>query len=93
MGLVSRETFTDFSKANRIYLMVIQNHFLLKSVRYRSFYATMSLRLLVALTLVGLAAASCPDDCSGHGACARNDKCSCYSNWEGINCALRTFEA
>ena len=53
----------------------------------------MSLRLLVALTLVGLAAASCPDDCSGHGACARNDKCSCYSNWEGINCALRTFEA
>ena len=48
----------------------------------------MSLRLLIALTLVGLAAASCPDDCSGHGACARNDKCSCYSNWEGIGCGV-----
>jgi len=51
-----------------------------------------ALRALTLLVVVGVAAASCPNKCSGHGQCSTNDKCSCYSNYQGSDCSLRTSE-
>lgn len=45
------------------------------------------------LFLLGLAAsayAMCPNSCSGHGDCGAYDKCICYRNWQGNDCADRT---
>lgn len=42
------------------------------------------------IVILGLAAAACPNGCSGNGICGANNKCSCHQNWQGINCALRT---
>lgn len=44
---------------------------------------------VAALLLVG-AAARCPNGCSGHGNCGESDKCSCWANWQGPDCSLRT---
>ena len=30
---------------------------------------------------------SCPNDCSGNGACAQNGTCFCYRNWGGEDCS------
>ena len=30
---------------------------------------------------------SCPNHCSGNGACAQNGTCYCYSNWAGDDCS------
>ena len=48
---------------------------------------TMSLRLIVALTLVGAATAWCPNGCSGHGMCGTSttlpkDTCVCFTRLE-----------
>jgi len=40
--------------------------------------------ILFAITL-GLAAASCPNQCSGHGECAANDVCDCWKEEVVIN--------
>ena len=50
----------------------------------------MALRALTLLLAVSVAAASCPNKCSGHGQCSTNDKCSCYSNYQGSDCSART---
>ena len=50
--------------------------------------ATM-LKLLTLAVIVGVAAASCPNKCSGHGQCSTNDKCACYSNYQGSDCSMR----
>lgn len=39
--------------------------------------------------LVFLTEASCPNKCSGHGACGANDVCQCKQNWTGGDCSLR----
>merc|ERR1719174_3249094 len=39
---------------------------------------------------MGSAIAACPNGCSGNGICGANDKCSCYQNWQGPDCSLRT---
>jgi hypothetical protein len=44
----------------------------------------------VLLAILGLAAAACPNACSGNGVCGANDKCSCYQNFQGADCSLRT---
>jgi hypothetical protein len=49
-------------------------------------------KLIIALT-IGLAAASCPNGCSGNGICGANDKCSCHQNWQGSDCSLRACTA
>jgi len=50
--------------------------------------------LLIALCLAGNTFALCPggtdNACSGHGSCGQDDKCTCYSNWQGVSCADRT---
>jgi hypothetical protein len=47
-------------------------------------------RTLLLAALVGSAMAACPNGCSGNGICGANDKCSCYQNWQGPDCSLRT---
>jgi len=57
----------------------------------------------VALILAGMMAmamAACPNQCSGHGSCGDDDKCSCYKQtgttwrqrvgWSGADCSVRT---
>jgi len=48
------------------------------------------MRTLFALTLAASAFAACPNQCSSHGECKNNDICTCYSNWQGPDCSLRT---
>ena len=36
------------------------------------------MKLVLILALVGMAAASCPNACSGHGTCNNNDVCTYY---------------
>lgn len=38
---------------------------------------------------LGLAAAGCPNSCSGHGQCSQNDICTCNSMWTGADCSER----
>jgi hypothetical protein len=40
-------------------------------------------------TIIAVAAA-CPNACSGNGICGAQSKCSCYQNWQGADCSLRT---
>jgi hypothetical protein len=40
-------------------------------------------------TFIALAAA-CPNACSGNGICGAQSKCSCYQNWQGADCSLRS---
>jgi hypothetical protein len=50
----------------------------------------MQLRSLTLFAIVAVAAATCPNACSGNGVCGANDKCSCYQNWQGPDCGART---
>ena len=44
----------------------------------------------ILLAIIATASAMCPNGCSGHGICGANDKCSCYQNFQGADCSLRT---
>jgi len=48
------------------------------------------MKTFMLFALVGLAAAACPNGCSGNGVCGANDKCSCFQNWQGPDCSGRT---
>jgi hypothetical protein len=48
------------------------------------------MKTCVLLAILGLASAACPNACSGNGVCGANDKCSCYQNFQGADCSLRT---
>merc|ERR1719390_81637 len=48
------------------------------------------MRTTLFLGLAAAAMAACPNGCSGNGICGANDKCSCYQNWQGPDCSLRT---
>merc|ERR1711862_818555 len=55
---------------------------------------------LALFALIAFSAASCPNQCSGHGRCEINDKCVCYeqtntpwgqrNGWVGADCSLRS---
>ena len=44
---------------------------------------------LIALAGLGLATASCPNDCSGNGRCNEHSACECMRNWMGADCSER----
>lgn len=50
----------------------------------------LALGALAAAAVLGLAAAECPNSCSGHGTCGANDMCTCYRNWQSSDCSERT---
>lgn len=43
--------------------------------------------MFASLSCVGFAA--CPNKCSGHGQCIKNDVCDCMQNWTGGDCSGR----
>jgi len=47
------------------------------------------MKFVVAAAVVGLAAARCPNDCSGHGTCGASDMCTCQRNWMAADCSER----
>lgn len=46
-------------------------------------------KFLIASTLLAIASASCPNDCSQHGVCNQFSACVCYRNWMGADCSER----
>lgn len=44
----------------------------------------------VGAMLMALAAAECPNGCSGNGECKPKDMCECYPNFQGNDCSERT---
>jgi hypothetical protein len=48
------------------------------------------MRTFVIFATVAAAMAACPNGCSKNGVCGANDKCSCFQNWQGPDCSLRT---
>ena len=52
----------------------------------------MSLKLLLLATFIAAASARCANQCSGHGQCGANDRCTCYAAWQGSDCSQRTCE-
>ena len=48
------------------------------------------IRVITLVALFATASAMCPNKCSGHGTCGTNDDCTCYANWQGVDCSART---
>merc|ERR1719258_212730 len=48
------------------------------------------IRALILTTVLGMAAAECPNACSGHGTCGSFDMCTCDRNWQAADCSERT---
>jgi len=48
------------------------------------------IRALILTTVLGMAAAECPNACSGHGTCGSFDMCTCDRNWQASDCSQRT---
>ena len=46
--------------------------------------------LFLLAVAVRLVASECPNACSGQGDCGAYDQCTCYRNWQGADCSLRT---
>lgn len=51
-----------------------------------------SIAVIAALGALALVSAECPNACSGHGDCGKYDQCTCYRNWQGNDCSLRTCQ-
>lgn len=49
----------------------------------------MVLRVGVLVSIAKLAAAECPNACSGHGTCGAYDMCTCYNGYMANDCSER----
>jgi len=45
--------------------------------------------LLAGAMMLGVASASCPNGCSGHGSCKLGEVCDCQPRWVGADCGSR----
>lgn len=48
-----------------------------------------ALLVLALVACAGVALAACPNHCSGRGTCGEDDKCACYSRYQGPDCSER----
>jgi len=48
------------------------------------------IKALTLFAVIGMAAAECPNACSGHGDCSAFDQCNCDRNWQASDCSERT---
>lgn len=49
-----------------------------------------SVSIVVAAAALAVVSAKCPNLCSGHGTCSKDDKCLCWNGYTGADCSLRT---
>jgi len=47
---------------------------------------------IVAVTMLAMASAECPNACSAHGTCGAYDMCTCYRNWMANDCSERVCQ-